>query len=118
MIFTPAQTTAVFRQLIGDRKAGFAFLQRGEEGAQAASRFKSDTALRTYLSEVSAKVLEADPTATERQHLRAVVSECRRLGQIPERALRTEFMALTERIGCGLLRSAPPATNGSAPGQR
>jgi len=91
------QTTAVFRQLIGDRKAGFAFLQRGTEGV---SRFRTDSALRAYLAGISAKVREADPTATERQHLRAVVSECRRLGQIPERALRTEFMALDERIGC------------------
>src|SRR4029453_4466151 len=44
--------------------------------------------------------LANDPSATERAKKRAVVAFCRKVGQIPEKRVRIEFLNLTQQIGC------------------
>jgi integrase len=49
---------------------------------------------------VVADLLASHSDADERQQKRAVVAFCRRMGQIPEKRVRCEFMGLTAKIGC------------------
>jgi integrase len=94
------QTTAVFRRLIGKRKAGFVFLHEHFASGTPAITFATDKLLLAHLSKITADLRDADSTVPEREQMKTVVAFCRQLGQIPERAVRSEFMALTERIGC------------------
>src|SRR5207245_610618 len=55
---------------------------------------------RNRAADVLAELRIQDPGASERAQKRALVRFCRSLGQIPERRVRAEFMAITEKIGC------------------
>ena len=96
------EIAAIFRQLIGRRRAGFVFLN--EEFAsgdkQAATKFENDQAFRRHLKKIIDAVVTADPDATERDCLKAVTKFCRSMGQIPEKRLQAEFCKVTAVIGC------------------
>ena len=96
-----ARTRELFGRLIGDRKAGFVFLNEGYAAkAGKAEAAASPRAFRARLQRVVADLLATTPDATESDKLRAVRTFCRSMGQIPERRLRGELMKLTEAIGC------------------
>lgn len=92
----------LFRGLIGSRKVGFVFLN--EEfylgGSQPTEQFASTKAFREWLTAVAEQVLIQNPEAGERDRRRAIVAFSRRMGQIPEKRVRNEFMKLTKAIGC------------------
>jgi integrase len=89
-------------RLIGDRKAGFVFLN--EEFAAGRARpavaFALPRAFLAHLRKVTAELLTGRPDAPEKERRRAVMAICRTLGQIPEKRVRGEFMKLTRHIGC------------------
>jgi integrase len=91
----------LFADRIGDRKAGFVFLNKEFIlGRRVAPQFSSAALFRARAERVAADVLATEPEADERLLRRAVVTFCRSAGQIPEKRLRCEFMDLTARIGC------------------
>lgn len=92
----------LFARLIGDRKAGFVFLneQYATRRTKFASRFESDSGFRQHLEKVVADLIAGKPDASERDKRRAVVTYSRRMGQIPVKRIQSEFCKLTERIGC------------------
>jgi site-specific recombinase XerD len=93
---------AIIRKAIGGRKAGFVFLN--EEFVTGKSRtaatFATPQAFKNHVAKVAAEELERNPGAGEREQRRVVVAFCRKMGQIPEKRVRCEFMGLTEKIGC------------------
>jgi integrase len=91
-----------FERLIGDRKAGFVFLnQQCFTGkTKHATRFESDAALRRHLERIAADYAAENPNATERDKRRVVASFCRKLGQIKVKGIQSEFCKLTRQIGC------------------
>jgi integrase len=96
-----ADTRPLFAEAIGDRKAGFVFLNVGVgNGAKAVPTIASPAAFRERVERVLKDLAAADPAAGERERKRAVVAFCRSAGQIPEKTVRLEFLKLTERIGC------------------
>jgi site-specific recombinase XerD len=97
-----ADTREVFRKAVGGRKAGFVFLN--EEYAQKktplAWTVPSPQAFRARVERTVADLLAVRPDANEREQKRAVVAFCRRMGQLPEKRVRGEFLKLTAVIGC------------------
>jgi integrase len=94
-----AETRALFAEAIGDRKAGFVFLNLGfADGAKTVPTFAGPTAFRERVERVLKDLTTAD--AGERARKRAVVAFCRSAGQTPEKTVRLEFLKLTRAIGC------------------
>ena len=93
---------AIFEAAIGARKAGFVFLNKEfiKGPSRPGSAFAGTPAFRTHVEKVITELLAANPDADERAQKRSVVAFCRSMGQIPEKRVRCEFMALTEQIGC------------------
>jgi len=93
---------ALLKKLIGERKAGFVFLNepfhRGER--TPVMTFATDKAFRAHLTELIGKLLADTPEATKPQQRKAVVHFCRQMGQIPTKRLQAEFSAITAKIGC------------------
>jgi integrase len=95
-------TKAIFESAIGGRKAGFVFLNAKFVAgrSQPSCTFTSSQPFKAHFERVLADLLAMKPDANERQQKRAVVVFSRSLGQIPEKRLRCEFLALTAKIGC------------------
>ncbi|NOZ20431.1 MAG: tyrosine-type recombinase/integrase [Planctomycetes bacterium] len=90
----------VLVERIGDRRAGFVFLNEKffGDGQGPKRTFGSDAALLRYLRGiVDAKRREG--VTDEKELLRAMVPFLREMGMIPEKRIRQEFMKLTRRIG-------------------
>jgi integrase len=92
----------LLERALGGRAAGFVFLNRDHaSGATAlAATFASPQAFRARLESIAAELDARRPDAGERERRRAVTAFCREMGQIPEKRVRCEFMALTRAIGC------------------
>jgi integrase len=90
----------IFAQLIGERKAGFIFLNRDSVKGRSwpAAAFTTPRVMREHLAQVVAKRRSEDG-ASEQDVRRAVTAFLRGLGQIPEKRIRQEFMKLTKKIG-------------------
>lgn len=96
-----AATKAILQSLIGNRKTGFVFLNERFAGkAKLAHAFQNSRAFQAQAEKVVADLLIANPEATQRDQKKAVVAFCRSMGQIPEKRVRDEFMAVTTEIGC------------------
>jgi integrase len=95
-------TKELFVEAIGDRKAGFVFLNKEYVlgPRKPAHSFSGAQGFQSYLGRAVADLLAWKPDAGERELKRAVVKRSRTVGQIPEKRLRCEFMELTGRIGC------------------
>jgi integrase len=76
---------ALLTRLIGDRKAGFVFLNEPYAAGRRvpAMTFASPRALRSQLAQLVAELVAREPAATGRDKRRAVTAFCRALGQIP-----------------------------------
>lgn len=95
------ETQPIFEQLIGDRRAGFVFLNKEFVlGSRSARSFASDKALRAHLRQIAADMRAEDPDLSDRVLLRTISRFCHSIGQVAERRIRSEFMMLTEQIGC------------------
>ncbi|HTU92242.1 MAG TPA: tyrosine-type recombinase/integrase [Gemmataceae bacterium] len=96
------ETKAVFERVIGGRTAGFVFLNEDFVLGKAnpSTNCSTPASFRARAEQVATSLLTADPDADERAQRRAVVAWCRSMGQIPEKRIRCEFMALTAQIGC------------------
>ena len=96
------ETATLSKKLVGRRKAGFVFLnEQFFLGAKhAIETFDSPEAFRDRLKGVAAQYGAEKPEATDREKRRVVVAFCRKMGQIPEKRIRGEFIKLTQRIGC------------------
>jgi integrase len=90
----------VFAEAIGDRTAGFVFLNEPHASGQRqpAKRFASPLSLRRHLVEL-AEAARAELDVSEKDVERCVRTFVRALGQIPEKRVRAEFMKLTAKIG-------------------
>jgi integrase len=96
-----SETRDLFADAIGDRKAGFVFLNIGfADGARTVPTFAGPAAFRERVEQVLKDLAEADPDAGERACKKAVVAFCRSAGQMPEKTVRLEFLKLTQKIGC------------------
>jgi site-specific recombinase XerD len=97
-----AGTKELFRKAIGDRKAGFVFLNAEfvEGNARPVQSFATAQAFRSHVERLVAELHASTSEPGEREQKRAVVAFCRTMGQIPEKRIRMEFMSLTEEIGC------------------
>ena len=95
------ETKAIFGRVIGDRKAGFVFLNEDYVlgKAKPSTTYLTPASFRAKAEQVVATLLSLDPGGDERAQRRAVVAWCRSMGQIPEKRIRCEFMALTAQIG-------------------
>jgi integrase len=95
-------TRELLARLVGDRKAGFVFLNEdfASGRAQPAVAFASPRAFQAHLQKVVTDLLAGRPDALEKECRRAVTAFCRAVGQIPEKRVRGEFMKLTKTIGC------------------
>lgn len=95
-------TKCPFEQAIGDRKAGLVFLNEKTVTGQLhpIANLFSPKAFRAHIEKTVVELLAGDPAASVRDQKRAVVAFLRSVGQIPEKAVRSEFMELTEKIGC------------------
>jgi site-specific recombinase XerC len=71
-----------------------------EKGRRHPPKFISPAAFPGQAERVAADFLAANPEADERAVKRVVVEFCRSVGQIPEKRVRCEFLAVTARIGC------------------
>jgi integrase len=96
------KTRAIFRDLIGDRRAGFVFLREAFASGEARPphAFATPEAFLAHLRKVAAGTVASRPGAGEREKRRDVRAFCRAMGQIPEKRIREEFMRLTAGIGC------------------
>jgi integrase len=96
------KTRAVFERLIGDRKAGFVFLREDFASGKVkpSHNFASSDAFLAQMRKVVAVTGAAKPGAGEREKRKDVMAFSRKLGQIPEKRIREEFMKLTSQIGC------------------
>ena len=92
----------VFEQLIGERKAGFVFLNYEwvTESRKLLVEFASDSAFRTRASKLADETTEDDPTKLPKAQRKSVTAFCRKMGQIPVKRIQHEFCQLTEAIGC------------------
>jgi len=95
-------TAALLERLIGDRKAGFVFLNEAYATGQSRTlaSFASHKAFQTHLQAIVSNLMAEKPDATERDQRRAVTAFCRSMGQVPEKRVRGEFMKLTGAVGC------------------
>lgn len=89
-------------RILKDRKTGFIFLNEEfvDVDQRPAHTFLTGLAFKTHVEQIVKDLLVHQPDASERAQKRAVVQFCRTMGQIPEKRLRCEFMAITRRIGC------------------
>ena len=96
------ETREILVRAIGGRKAGFVFLNAEYlSGRQRLAHvFSSPQGFKGQVERLVAELLARQPDADEREQKRIVVAFCRTMGQIPEKRLRCEFMALTQKIGC------------------
>jgi integrase len=96
-----AEMKSLFERLIGDRKAGFVFLneQFFTGKIKVAANVETAKAFRSLVERIGVEYVESHPDTTERDTRRAVVQFCRTLGQIPVKRIQSEFCKLTERIG-------------------
>src|SRR5262249_26291056 len=62
--------------------------------------FATAQAFRSYIDRLVAELHTTTPETGERDQMRAVVAFCRTMGQVPEKRGRSEFMSLTDEIGC------------------
>jgi integrase len=92
----------LLERLIGDRKAGFIFLNKDYATGKARpiTAFASPKAFQAHLQRIVVELVAKRPDATERDKRRAVTAFCRAMGQVPEKRGRGEFMKLTQEIGC------------------
>ena len=96
-----AELRPVFERALAGRGEGFVFLNRPfATGAQTAPMaFASPQAFARHLQELTEQ--ERLAGAKQESALRkAVMPFLRRMGQIPEKRLRQEFMKITSAIGC------------------
>jgi integrase len=93
---------AVFEQRIGDRKAGFVFLNEEffQGRSKPVSEFGSDRAFREKLDKLAADMSAKNAATTDEDRRRTVTAYCRRMGQIPVKRVQLEFCKLTTEIGC------------------
>jgi len=96
-----ADMLTLLKKLIGDRKAGFVFLNEPFwSGARSPiEAFANDKKFLERLLGIAAEVA-ADPAATKRQERKAVAHFCWTMGQIAVKRLQAEFSRITARIGC------------------
>ena len=91
---------AALRQLIGERKAGFVFLDRpfatGERDATV--RTKSPAALKEYF-ERELDVARDGGLSEDKELARHMENVARNLGKISEKRVRQEFITVTKEIG-------------------
>ena len=91
---------ATLRRLIGERKAGFVFLDRpfatGERNATV--RAKSPAALKEYFERELDVARDGGPSE-DKALARHMENVARMLGKISEKRVRQEFIALTKAIG-------------------
>lgn len=94
--------TTVLKVLIGQRKAGFVFLNREYAGGKRAPvrAFADDRHLRAHLSGLVSELLARDPAASKKEQRRVVAKFCRAMGQTPVKRLQAEFSTITASIGC------------------
>ncbi len=92
----------VFEQRIGDRQAGFVFMNEDFVSGQKqpVTAFGSDRAFREKLDKLASELTEKNPATTDKDRRRAVTAYCRRMGQIPVKRVQLEFCKLTTEIGC------------------
>ena len=62
--------------------------------------YLTPASFRAKAEQVVATLLAIDPDADERAQRRTAIAWCRSMGQIPEKRIRCEFMALTSKIEC------------------
>lgn len=88
----------LLRKLIGERSAGFVFLNEhfftGKR--KPAHVFTNDLNFRQRLKRLALEI----PDATDSERRREVTAFCRSMGQIPDKRPRMELMKLTKKIGC------------------
>ena len=97
----PQEMLSILSHLIGDRKEGFLFVNKpfflGKK--EPVATFDSPRAISASLQELAEEaqhVEDQGPRAIKRR----VSDYLRKLGQIPEKRVRQEFMKITEKIGC------------------
>src|SRR5262249_20932373 len=92
----------IFETAVGRRKAGFVFLNAEFVAGRSPQAFavSRPQAFRGHIEKLLDDFRVVKPEADEREQKRAVVGVCRSTGQIAEKRLRCEYMALTARIGC------------------
>ena len=97
----------LLEELVGDRKAGFVFLNRRVAGGreEPGETFADPEALRTYLRALVEEV-ETEGSAGRKEVRRHMTAFLRSIGQIPEKRVRQEFIRITEKIGCPWLTKA------------
>jgi integrase len=95
-------TREILVRAIGGRKAGFVFLNAEylSDRLRPAHASATPPGFKGHVERLVAELLGRQPDADEREQKRIVVAFCRTMGQIPEKRLRCEFMALTQKIGC------------------
>ena len=93
---------AVIEQRIGDRRAGFVFVNEEFVGGKRrfVSEFGSDRAFREKLTKLANDLTVKEPNTTDKQRRQLVTAYCRRMGQIPVKRVQLEFCKLTTEIGC------------------
>jgi integrase len=96
-----AETRKIFAEAIGSRVAGFVFMNRAFlAGTKRLPAYRNAAAFREAVKSLLLAFEASHPDASERERKRAIVTYCRSVGQVPERAVRGEFMKLTKEIGC------------------
>ncbi|MDR3633347.1 MAG: tyrosine-type recombinase/integrase [Isosphaeraceae bacterium] len=95
-------TRTILERLIGDRRAGFVFLNEDffTGKAQPVASFGNPAAFRGKLRQVVEELVVHQPNASERDKRRATTAYCRKMGQIPEKRIRNEFIEIAAAIGC------------------
>ncbi len=93
---------AVFEQRIGDRRAGFVFLNEEffSNQKRPVAELGSDRAFREKLTKLAEELTTKNPATTDKDRRRLVTAYCRRMGQIPVKRVQLEFCKLTVEIGC------------------
>ena len=92
----------LFAQRIGDRSAGFVFLNdEFYSGLKCpVGEFRSDIGFREKLNNLASDLKSNGPTPTEKDCRRVVTAYCRRMGQMPVKRVQLEFCKLTKATGC------------------
>jgi integrase len=94
-------TRPLFERALGGRRSGFVFVNRPpKRGRSGVEELAGGTSLRSVVERELAAFDSANPGGGERKRKRVAVAVARRYGQIPEKRVREEFMALTRQIGC------------------
>ncbi len=92
----------LFAKLIGERKAGFVFLNESHFAGTSKLRttFASDAKFRERLQTLVQAHSEETVGSTEKDRRRLVTRFCRAMGQIPVKRIQSEFSKLTASVGC------------------